>query len=128
MNNFHHHKKLMDIATSLGYVVCHTQGKRFYVNHFQPKMIVLGERDNHYHSEFEFAHEIGHCIQFKKRSKSVTKDCGMENMLRKRKERKFQLIFDEVQAWIIGYELLIKHKIPRKGYWRRALYCIKSYL
>ena len=128
MNDFHHHKKLIDIAIGLGYTVCHTQGNRFYVSHFQPKMIVLGERINSKHVEFEFAHEIGHCIQFKQRFKSVTRDCDIEDVLRKRKERKIQLIFDEIQAWIIGYQILIKYKIPCKGYWERAFHCIKSYM
>lgn len=75
---------------------------------------------------WEFAHEIGHVIQFR-RKKKASKD--LSNLITIHKNRsKVRILLDETEAWIIGFVICKLFNIKTKGMVKYAGKCLKTYL
>ncbi|KLA04015.1 hypothetical protein OCE55_21120 [Bacillus paranthracis] len=66
---------------------------------------------------YSFAHEIGHCIDFRN---------GMLDFQEYKRNKKYR-IRKEIIAWYLGYKLLRKLEIPVDGYIKHAAKCLGSY-
>jgi hypothetical protein len=74
---------------------------------------------------WEFAHELGHAIQFRRKKKATN---SVSNLIEVHKNRsKFKVLIDEVEAWIIGYVICKLFNISTKGILRYSMKCLKTY-
>lgn len=93
------------------------------------QVIHISAQSGEVNAIFEFAHELGHCLQFKKiwiemdQNKELVKD-----YYRRKDKSKLSFIWIEIDAWIKGYSILKENEIVTKGYIIHAFYCVKSHL
>lgn len=93
------------------------------------KHIHVSKKNGDGNAIFEFAHELGHCLQFKKVWSKLNEDKeSVKNYYRNRDKSKIKFLVNEIDAWLKGYLLLKRNKIDTKGYWNHVFYCVKSHI
>jgi hypothetical protein len=93
------------------------------------KTINISKQNGEVNAIFEFAHELGHCIQFKKIWEKLNGDKELvKTYYRNRDKSKIKFLISEIDAWIKGYPILKRNNISVKGYWLHAFYCVASHL
>lgn len=120
---------LSDIAKNLGYNSYFDRNRNSSICFHLSKNIYISLKNGDKNSIYEFSHEIGHCIQFKRRSRKFNNDEEkLKTFYRERDKYKYKFMIDEFEAWIIGFYILYKNKIGRKGFWKHTFYCLNSHL
>ena len=124
-----HYVKLKVEAKKLGYetlLLSNTYGTAI-VYHLN-KYICITKKSGEVNSIFEFAHEIGHCLQFRKIWNKLNCDEDkVKDYYREKNKSKTLFLWDEVDAWIKGYFILKRNSIDTKGYIQHASHCVKSH-
>ncbi len=118
---------LKEVAKEMGYKTIITNRGVSFCGHLT-KEITVSVRNKENNGIFEFAHELGHCEQFRKRWIRLGEDKEIiKQYYRERDKSKFRFMLDEVDAWIRGYFLLRKNGIETKGYIAHAIYCVSTH-
>lgn len=121
--------KLRYIAAELGYIVSIIHNRYVSSCGHLTKHINISKKSGDIKAIFEFAHELGHCKQFKRRWDKMNGDKEVvKQFYRNRDKKKYKFMFDEFEAWLKGYFILKHNKINTYGYWRHSIYCLKSHL
>lgn len=93
------------------------------------KHINISKKNGEIKAIFEFAHELGHCVQFKRRWNKLNGDKEkIKEFYRNRDKHKYKFLIDELEAWLLGYPILRRNKIDTKGFWKHVVHCWKSHL
>lgn len=123
------YNKLKQVANYLGYTVnlvpdCYVSSCGHLTKH-----INISKKSGETKSIFEFAHELGHCRQFIivwDKIKGNKED--VKQIYRERDKKKYLFMWNEFEAWLLGYYILKEKEINTYGYWQHAFYCLKSHL
>lgn len=114
-------EKLKDEASKLRYRVVFSGGAKSNKACHDPNYVIFINRkedDLDIKTIYSFAHEVGHCIDFRN---------GMLDFQKYKRNKKYR-IRKEIIAWYLGYRLLRKLEIPVDGYIKYAFKCLSSYL
>ncbi len=121
--------KLCNEAAKMGYIYIRLINDKSTssVGHLS-RNIFISKKDGEQEAIFQFSHELGHCIRFRKRFKKVNgnKETILE-LYKNIKKSKLLFMIDELEAWVEGYIILSKNSIVRKGFWKYAIHCMKSH-
>lgn len=122
------YNKLKEIAQSYGYRTLITYRGVSFCGHLT-KNITVSTKNGETNAIFEFAHELGHCEQFRKiwRDNNEDKD-RVKEIYRQRDKSKIKFLIDEADAWIKGWSFLHQCKINKQGYIFHAIKCTLSHL
>ncbi|MGG2933858.1 hypothetical protein ABEO66_06720 [Bacillus pacificus] len=122
MNQFSSYKDMLKKeANKLRYRVVFSGGAKPNKSCHDPYYVIFINRkedDLDAKTIYSFAHEVGHCIDFRN---------GMLDFQEYKRNKKYR-VRKEIAAWYLGYRLLRKLKIPVDGYIKYALKCLSSYL
>jgi hypothetical protein len=118
MNFYKHKEALLNEAKKLKYQVHFSTSERSSKACHHPYYTVFINGKENYNTIYSFAHEVGHCIDFKK---------GNLDFDRYRKDKYYRLK-KELIAWWYALTLCIKLDIPLHKFIPRAAFCLKSYL
>ena len=124
-----HYLLLRNEASKLGYKTT-VIPDRFasYCGHLS-KTIKISKGRGDKNAIFEFAHELGHCYQFKKIWKKFNEDKEkVKEVYRNSDKSRIKFMMREIDAWIKGYPILKRNNIDTRGYMKHALFCIKSHI
>ena len=92
------------------------------------KHINISKQSGEVNSIYEFAHELGHCIQFKLRWDRLNGDKeAVKQFYRNRDKSKMRFMFDELEAWVRGFSILYKNNINTKGFCSHTFHCLSSH-
>ncbi|MGH1260451.1 MULTISPECIES: hypothetical protein [Bacillus] len=114
-------EKLKDEASKLRYRVVFAGGSKSNKACHDPYYVIFINRKEdelNLQAIYSFAHEIGHCIDFR----NGTLDFQEYKINKKYRVQK------EIIAWCLGYMLCRELKIPLDDYIEHAFKCLESYL
>ena len=107
--------KLESEARKLGYRVSYSSVNKAC---HHPNYVIFIRNPEDISNVFSYAHEIGHCIDFKK---------GDLDFNRYRIDKRYRQ-YKESVAWLLGYKVCLQLGIPKEDFWSHAHKCYKSYL
>ncbi|MRX54674.1 hypothetical protein GJU41_11890 [Bacillus idriensis] len=122
MNKLHSFITLEQVSNALQYrVTRNTQSSTKYLS-WQIE-VRRGEDEG---VIWEFAHEIGHAILFRKEKRKVKDIVSLIDLYKKRS--KLKIFIYELEAWLIGFLACKLFNIGTKGMLVYAIKCLKTYL
>ncbi|WP_324628397.1 MULTISPECIES: hypothetical protein [Bacillus cereus group] len=114
-------EKLKNEASKLRYRVVFSGGSKSNKSCHDPYYVIFinkKETELDLQTIYSFAHEIGHCIDFRN---------GTLDFQEYKRNKKYR-VQKEVIAWRLGYTLCRELKIPTDWYMKHAFKCLQSYL
>jgi hypothetical protein len=122
------YKKLKEYANYHGYRTLITYRGVSFCGHLTNN-ITISTKNGEKNAIFEFAHELGHCVQFRQIWKNNDGDKEkVKEIYRKRDKSKIRFMWDEIRAWLWGWTILEMEEINKKGYILHAFKCTLSHL
>lgn len=90
--------------------------------------------NNEIHITYYKVNPLGNCCDLNSRHISINERMKLDDIydltheIGHFKSKKISQINTEILAWIIGFGLCLKFNVPLKGFLKRSIYCLKTYV